>query len=79
MSEPQFDRHEEQKATSRAVFVSLCYLGYDFLYIFIGRLHRAIHLGEIRYRIVMLDLESGAYLCHHVVIQVETIVRYNSL
>ena len=27
---------------------------------------------------MMLDLEPGAYLCHHVIVQVETIVRYDS-
>ena len=28
---------------------------------------------------MMFYLESGAYLCHHVIIQVETIVGYDSL
>ena len=61
------------------IFVSLCCLGYNLLHILIDRFHHAIHLGSVRYRIMMLDLESGAYLRHHVIIQVETVIEYDSL
>ena len=61
------------------IFVCLCSFGYDLLYILVSRFYRAIHLGPIRYRIVMLDLELDAYLHHHVVIQIKPVVGYDSL
>ena len=61
------------------IFVRLCSLGYNLLYVFVGRFYHTIHLGSVGYRIVMLDLESGAYLRHHVIIQIEPVVEYDSL
>ena len=61
------------------IFVCLCSLSYNLLHIFVGRFYRTIHLGTIRYRIVMLDLESGAYLCHHVIVQIKPVVEYDYL
>ena len=52
---------------------------HNLFYIFIGRFYRAIHLGSVRYRIVMLYLELGAYLHHHVIIQIKPVVGYDSL
>ena len=62
-----------------SIFVCFCSFGYNFLYIFVGHFYRAIHLRSVRYRIVMLYLESGAYLCHHVIIQIQPVVGYDSL
>ena len=76
MFEPQFDKHVMQRVASRA---NLCSLSYNLLHILIGRFHCAIHLGQVRYQIMMLDLESSAYLRYHVIVQVETTVRYDSL
>ena len=50
-----------------------------FFHILVGRLHRAIHLGLVRYQVIMLDLEPSAHLRHYIIVQVETIVEYNSL
>ena len=61
------------------IFVCLCSLGYNLLYIFVGHFYPAIHLGSVRYQIVMLFLESGAYLRHHVIIQIKPVVGYDSL
>ena len=61
------------------ISICLCCFGYDLFHIFVGRFYCAIHLGSIRYRIMMLDLESGAYLCHHVIVQIETVIGYDSL
>ena len=61
------------------IFVCLCSLGYNLLYVLIGRFYRTIHLGSVRYRIVMFYLESSAYLRHHVVVQIKPIVGYDSL
>ena len=62
-----------------SIFVCLCCLGYDLFHIFVGRLYRAIHLGSVRYRVMMLDLEPSAYLCYHIVVQIKTVVGYYSL
>ena len=61
------------------IFVCFCSLGYNLLHIFDGRFYHAIHLGSVRYWIVMLYLESGAYLCHHVIVQIKPVVGYDSL
>ena len=79
MFEPQFDKHVMQKIAFRANLCMSCSLGYNLLYIFVGHFYRAIHLGSIRYRIVMLYLELGAYFCHHVIVQIKPVVGYNSL
>ena len=60
------------------IFVCLCSLSYNLLHIFVGRFYRTIHLGSVRYRIVMFYLESGAYLRHHVIVQIRLVVRYDS-
>ena len=61
--------------------ISICLysFGNDLLHILIGRLYYTVHLGSEGYRVMILDLEPNAYLCHHVIVQVETIVRYDSL
>ena len=79
MSEPQFDKHIMQKVASRANLCMFCSLGYNLFYIFVGRFYRAIHLGWVRYSIVMLYLELGAYLCHHVIVQIKPVIGYDSL
>ena len=61
------------------IFVCLCSFGDDLFHIFISRFYYAIHLESVRYLVMMLDLEPSAYLCYHVIIQVEIVVEYDSL
>ena len=61
------------------ISVRLYSLGYNLLYVFVGRFYRTIHLGPVRHWIVMLYLELGAHLCHHVIVQIKPIVGYYSL
>ena len=61
------------------ISICLCCYGNDLLHILIGCLYYTVHLGSVRYRIIMLDLEPSAYLRYYVVIQVETIIEYDSL
>ena len=61
------------------ISVGLYRFGDNLLHILISCFHHAVHLGAIWYRVMMFDHEPGAYLCHHVVIQVKTIFWYDSL
>ena len=61
------------------IFVCLCSLGYNLLYIFVDRFYRTVHLGSVRYQIVMLYLELDAHLCHHIIVQIKPVVGYDSL
>ena len=62
-----------------SISVFFCWFGYDLLYILVGRFYRAIHLGSVRYKVMMFYLESGAYICYHIIVQVKTIIGYDSL
>ena len=61
------------------IFVCLYRFGDNLLHILIGSFYRAVHLGAIWHRVMIFDLEPGAYLYHHVIVQVEIIIRYDSL
>ena len=76
---PQSDKHIMRKTTSCANLVCLCRFGDNLLHILIDCFHRAVHLGAIWYQVMMFDLELGAYFCHYVIVQVKTIVQYDSL
>ena len=61
------------------ISISLCCLGYNLFHILIGRLYCTVHLGSIGYRVMVLDLEPGAHFRYHIIVQIETVVGYDSL
>ena len=61
------------------IFIYFCSLNYNLLHIFVARFYRAIDLGSVRYQIMMLYLELGAYLCYHVIVQIKPVIGYDSL
>ena len=60
-------------------FVSHNHRLYDLLNILVGGFHYAIHLRSIQRRVVVLDLELHAEFRDHSVVDIGTIVCYNSL
>ena len=47
------------------ILIGACHLHQDLLYVFVGGLHRAIHLSTVRNQILVFDLKLLAKLLNH--------------
>ena len=60
------------------IFIGYHHLLNYFLYVFISRFNRSIHLWPIGGRIMMLNLEFFAQFRHHLIVQISGIINDNS-